>query len=152
MNNLFHWSIQDLYSVKNYKPKGSKVLLIRVLEPNYNTKNNSDLNYRDNYNSILELKFQDIREYPPKEYLNRFVLFDADMASFLIDFIKNNLDADEIVVHCSSGQSRSSALMIGISRLLNRQDIEEEINNNNYYNPNPLVLEQFMEALKKTHL
>lgn len=143
-----YWEIYDNYTIRSIKPKTDKSILIRILEPQYK---NYGIPYKihslDKYIDVLELYFDDIVEIPPEEYKNRFVLFNNDMAKQLTDFIITH-DFEEINVHCNGGQSRSAAIMICISKILDRKDIEESINKDSRFKPNKLVLNIFDDYFK----
>lgn len=141
--NYLYWGIYDDYTVRKLEPRGNKPILIRILEPSY--KRNNKIPYKietiDKY-IVLELYFDDISEYPPEKYKDRFVLFDINMAKKLVSFIEKH-DFDEIVVHCSQGISRSSAIMVCISRILNLPEIEKTIYKCGRFKPNNLILNEF---------
>lgn len=139
---MIYWGIYDDYSIRRYKPKTNKALLIRALEPSYKEYCPYKISKINEYKDVLELYFEDIRDVPPEEYKDRFKLFDKSMAQQLLDFINSN-EIEEVIVHCSAGISRSSALMICISKILGRDDLEEQILNCGRYYPNEVVLEIF---------
>lgn len=143
-----YWGIYDEYTIRYLEPKGKKAVLIRILPPSYKK---SGIPYEiytlSKYTEVLELYFEDICEEPHKGFEDRFILFDEKIATQLIDFVLNH-DFDEINVHCGSGISRSSAIMICISKIINRKDIEECIYKNEQLLPNKLVLDRF-NNLKK---
>lgn len=138
-----YWNVLDDYTVRRYSPKGSNSILIRVLEPRYKDSGEPYNIYNINkYSNVLKLYFDDLREEPPIKYKDRFVVFNKEECMKLINFIHEN-SFDEVVVHCNAGVSRSSAIMICVSRLLNLSNIEEAIYNNHKYSPNPLILKVF---------
>lgn len=135
-----YWSILDDYTVRRYSPKGKKAILIRILEPRYKRQGEPYNIYTINeYSNVLKLYFDDITKIPNEKHKNRFVSFGEKDCMELISFIKNN-HFDEIVVHCNAGISRSSAIMICISKLLNLKEIEDEIYSSRRFNPNKLIL------------
>lgn len=141
-----YWGIYDDYTIRMLRPKGKKAILVRALEPSYKER---DIPYKiyalNQYIDVLELYFDDICEVLSIEANNRFTLFNEDMARELIEFIKRN-DFDEVNVHCGAGISRSSALMICISKIIDMPQIEKEIINSNRFIPNKLVLSVFDKA------
>ena len=140
-----YFGIYDECTVTRYKPQGERPLLIRVLEPCYkNIGIPWELQYKDNYIDILELYFEDINRYSDK-LNNEYTLFNKEMVYKIIKFIENN-DFDEIVVHCSAGISRSSAVMIVVSRILGINEIERMICSSKHYLPNKLVIKTFEEV------
>lgn len=147
-----YWGIFNDYNIRHYKPQGKKAILIRALEPSYKQMGIPyNIKYLSSYVNVLELYFQDFREVPPEKYKDRFKLFNEKLALELIDFIKNN-DFDEIAVHCSAGISRSSAIMICISRIINNKEIEDTIfKHTELYDPNPLVLQEFDKVNNKVY-
>lgn len=143
------WGIYDDYSIRSVKPTESNSILIRVLEPRYkDTSIPYEIKHLNDYNSVLELYFDDIRIDVPEEYKDRFVEFNETMANMLIDFIINN-DANEINVHCNKGSSRSSAIMQCVALILDNDCIISEINNDTYYNPNERVINIFKSVFYK---
>lgn len=138
-----YWGIYSEECVQHLKLKGERPILIRALEPSYKgSKIPYEIQNINEYVDVLELYFDDITSKRDDE---KFVLFDEDMGCKLIHFINRN-KFDEIVVHCSMGVSRSSALMICISRILNLPQIEEDIIKSGRFCPNKLVLEEFSEC------
>lgn len=142
---IIYFGIYDDYTIRSYKPKGTKPILIRVLDPSYRTKECPyNIQYINKYLAVLKLFFEDISERPPKKYENRFITFNSEMAKEFYDFIMEN-EFDEIIIHCCDGASRSSALMICFSKIINRPDLEEFIRKSDRYYPNTLVIEEFTQ-------
>lgn len=138
-----YWGIYDDYTIRMLKPKGKRALLVRALEPSYLEKGIPYKIYTLNqYVDVLELYFHDISEIVSDEFYNRYRLFNEYMARELIDFIERN-DFDEINIHCSAGISRSSALMICVSKIIGNEEIEQEIYKSSRFIPNQLVLSVF---------
>lgn len=147
-NKKLYWGIYDEISVMNLKLKGNKPILIRALEPEYfGGKEPYKIKNKDKYVDILELFFVDLITEEPEKYKDEFILFNKEMSKELENFILSN-DFDEIVVHCSAGISRSSALMICISKIINRYDIEKEIMDCGRFFPNEYVLKVFNQTNK----
>ena len=139
--NLY-WGIYDDYTVRTLEPRGKNPILIRVLETSYKGNNIPyEIETINKYKNILELYFDDISDYSER-YINKFSLFNKDMAQELVKFINENI-FDEVVVHCSAGISRSSAIMICISRILGLKTIEENIYKCGMFYPNTLVINEF---------
>ena len=138
-----YWGIYDDYTIRTVKPKTENSVLIRLLEPSYLTRGiGYKIYHLDKYKAVLELYIDDIREVYNEECYTRFKIFNSVHAMELINFIHTH-DFDEVNVHCSAGISRSSAIMICISKILNLKEIEETILNSNHYSPNPLILDNF---------
>lgn len=117
-----YYSIYDYYRVENFKPKGKKPILIRILNPNTDNDPLSSFKYIEEYMDVLELYFDDIphnKIYETSEYY-----FSLEDMKKLNDFILKN-DFDEIVVHCTLGMSRSPAIMICIAKILNNNNLEQ---------------------------
>lgn len=142
-----YFGIYDNYTIRTLKPKGKKPILIRALEPSYkkNGKIPYSIKYIDQYVDVLELYFEDISDYLPKEQRDRFVLFNQDMAKQLIEFLNKN-DFDEVITHCNAGVSRSSALMVCISRILGIPEIEDKIYRSGRFHPNTMVLNEVLKC------
>lgn len=138
-----YWGIYDDYTIRMLRPKGKKALLIRALEPSYKERGIPYKIYALNqYVDVLELYFDDIWEIVSDRVYDRYRLFNEDMANELIDFIKRN-EFDEINVHCGAGVSRSSALMICVSKIIGKPEIEQKIYECDRFLPNKLVLDVF---------
>lgn len=117
-----YFSICDDVSIRNYKLKGKKGILIRILEPSYKkTGIPYTINNLEQYKEVLELYINDTTTSHTKIVSEND--FDSEKARILNDFIlKNNFD--EVVVHCSLGISRSPAIMICIAKILNNHELE----------------------------
>ena len=117
-----YFSISNSYTIRNLKPRGNKPILVLCLsESEYN--NLSYLEELNNsYSNILKLNIEDKDN------------FDLSNAELLNDFILEN-DFDEVVTCCALGMSRSPAIMICISKILNCSKIEELVKvNYKFYN------------------
>lgn len=138
-----YWGIYDDYTIRTVKPKTKSSILIRLSQPSYLAKGvDYKIYHLDEYKAVLELYIDDIREVNDKECYSQFKIFTSLHVMKLIDFIHEH-DFDEVNVHCSAGISRSSAIMICISKILNLKEIEETILNSNCYLPNPLIIDTF---------
>lgn len=117
-----YFGISNSYTIKNLKPRGNKPILILCLsESEYNNMSYlEELN--DRYSNILNLNIEDN---------DKFDLFNVKL---LNDFILEN-DFDEIITCCALGMSRSPAIMICISKILESPKIEEMVKENyKFYN------------------
>ena len=117
-----YFGIYNNYEIKNIKPKGKKTILIRCLSKSEYKNMDITLPNKNDYIKILTLNIEDSNE------------FDIDNAKILNEFIINN-DFDEVISHCALGLSRSPAIMICISKILNYKELEEIIKENyKFYN------------------
>lgn len=120
-----YFSICNDVSIRNYRLKGNKSILIRILEPSFKK---DGVPYKigniTEYKDVLELYIEDtIIGY---EKVNKENVFNSETAKILNEFILKN-DFDEVVVHCSLGISRSPAIMICIAKILNNHKLEDLI-------------------------
>lgn len=131
-----YFNICNDVNIKNFKLKGQKSILIRLLEPSYLvTGIPYDIDNIHKYKSILELYITDSSNE------NSIYNFDIDKAKLLNNFILIN-DFDEVVVHCSLGISRSPAIMICIAKILNNIELETLIKEK-YKNYNSYIVKVF---------
>lgn len=135
-----YFGIYDDYTIRKLELKGSKPILIRILEPSY-YKNGIpyQIDNLDKYNNILELYFDDI--LVPK-FQSNSVFFSVEMAKKLNDFILEN-DFDEIAIHCNAGISRSPAIGLCVAKILKSTDMEQQITNYTHFLPNKQILDTF---------
>ena len=135
-----YFGIYDDYTIRKLELKGSKAILIRILEPSY-LKNGIpyEIKNLDKYANVLELYFDDI--LIPKLQSNS-VFFSIEMAEKLNQFILEN-DFDEISIHCSAGISRSPAIGLCVAKILNSKDMEQQITNYTHFRPNKQILDTF---------
>lgn len=146
-SGIMYWGIYDDCTIRRIKPKTKKSLLIRALEPSY-LENGVPYKilYLDEYLAVLDLYFDDIYELIPDKVYDNRRLFNEDMALRIIEFVKK-YEFDEINIHCGAGISRSSALMICVSRVIGAKSIEDKIISCERYIPNGLVLDIFNEVI-----
>lgn len=130
-----YFSICDDYSIRNYMLKGKNSLLIRILEPSYDTNGIPyQINNIEQYKNVLELYIYDTIDNYNNQ--NTKYIFNYEHAKILNDFIITN-DFDEVVVHCSLGISRSPAIMICIAKILGNSELENIIKEKyKFYNLN----------------
>ncbi|WP_336770105.1 hypothetical protein [Bacillus bombysepticus] len=122
--------------------KNKKTVLIRIHDPNETVKSPI---YEDLFVDILLLSFHDV---VPKDYLpSNIKYFDKVNADKFITFVKEYIDAHTIVIHCHAGISRSPALAIGISWIINDNNLQDQILESGKYIPNPHVLNVIAEVL-----
>ena len=139
------FEIYDRYTASHYRPITKNAIMIRILEPR---GEDLYLLYPEKYKNILEVRFDDItEEIEDERYKDMFKLFNEDNFKDILEFIKNN-EFEELIVHCNAGVSRSAAIMISLMKLINREDVVEEIIKSGRYVPNKLVLERFNEYAK----
>lgn len=127
-----YYAIFDEQRVKNLKLRGTKTILIRILEPE--TIKPSKIENIKDYVGILELHI--------KDYVSNIEEKELDpIFSKLNKFILTN-DFDEIIIHCSLGISRSPAIMMCISQILNNKKLLLEIEKKfPFYNK--LIIKEF---------
>lgn len=109
-----YFGICNCYTIKYVKPKGNKAVLVRCLNDNEYSKSTLTVQNNETYNDILQLNLED----------NKFM--SLENIQLLNDFIVNN-DFDEVIAHCALGISRSPAIMICISKILQIPSIEAMI-------------------------
>lgn len=114
-----------------HQPKGSAVAL--RLDSQYPLSN-----LKGNYQEILVQVFEDI------PYECSYSIKDED-AKDIVNFVKENEDKEEILVHCHHKQGRSPAAAIAIQEYLglNQFDI------NDFPDINMLVLEKLRKEFNK---
>lgn len=128
------FAIFSEYEAIDYEPTTDSCLLIRIKEPNSKL---ARLKHKKDYKDILTVSFEDI----PFES-EKYITFNEKIAKSIIRKINSN-DYKEIIVHCKAGISRSSAVMIGIAKILNMSQLEDFIINSGHFIPNELVLKVF---------
>ena len=135
-----YFGIYDDMTVRKLELKGSKSILIRILEPSY-LKNGIpyEIKNLDKYVNVLELYFDDI-QIPRLQ--RKSVFFTNEMAKKLNQFILEN-DFDEIVIHCNAGISRSPAIGLCVAKILNSKNMEQQITNYTHFLPNKQILDTF---------
>lgn len=135
-----YFGIYDDYTIRKLELKGSKAILIRILEPSY-LRNGIpyEIKNLDKYANVLELYFNDI--LIPK-FQRKSIFFSNEMAKKLNQFILDN-DFDEIAIHCSAGISRSPAIGLCVAKILNSKDMEQQITNYTHFSPNKQILDTF---------
>ena len=135
-----YFGIYDNKTIRQLELKGSKAILIRILEPSY-LKNGIPYEIKniDKYVNVLELYFDDI--LIPK-LQRKSVFFSNEMAKKLNQFILEN-DFDEIAIHCNAGISRSPAIGLCVAKILNAKDMGQQITNYTHFFPNKQILDTF---------
>ena len=137
-----YFGIYDYRTIQYLKPKTDNAVLIRILEPSYQISGIPYVieNIKD-YNNVLELYFHDITN-TQIQLLNTAISFSKDLAKQLNNFILEN-DFDEIAIHCSAGISRSPAIGLCVSKILQSQEMEDMILSYSHFIPNKQILETF---------
>lgn len=135
-----YFGIYDNNTIRKLELKGSKPILIRILEPSY-LKNGIpyEIENLDKYDNVLELYFDDI--LVPK-LQSKCVFFSNEMAKELNQFILEN-NFDEIAIHCNAGISRSPAIGLCIAKILKSKEMEQQITNYTHFCPNKQILSTF---------
>lgn len=129
----------------NYVPVGKKAIAIRITD--HNQEFVSGFKYAI-YKDVLELRFQDSDpEYLFTPSLMK-LLFQKEHAEKIVDLISKNMDADELVINCDYGQSRSVATALSVSKILYNsrnsdfiEDVKMKIDSGKYA-PNKWILSQ----------
>lgn len=124
-----YFGIYNCYAIKNLKLSGKKTILVRCLSESEYVSSPPIINNSDAYSNILKLNVNDTN------------VFDLNNAKLLNEFIMNN-DFDEVITHCALGISRSPAVMICISKILQSKDMEQLIKEN-YRFYNKAIVETF---------
>ncbi len=128
----------------SFKPnENEKTVIIRINEPDYEVK---DLKYKDLFTDILEVSFHDVVK-GMKNLDDSIVLFNNEHSNKIIEFIKRHKDADTFVIHCIAGVSRSSAVGLSLSWILNNSRLEQAILKSKMYSPNSFILETMAKDL-----
>lgn len=129
-----YFGISNCYSIRNLKFKGKKPIVISCLsESEYLDIGFDDFN--DNV-TMLKLNIIDTNDFNLKnvELLNEFIL---------------NNEFDEIITYCALGMSRSPAIMICISKILQSPLMEKTIKDKyNFYNKS--IVDSFEKFPYKT--
>ena len=119
------FGIYDENRIKNIIPKTHNTLLIRILEPFNIKENDDDLKFKNDYRKIVHLYLYDT--YNTSDILKQ--KFNKDNLNIIANIIYQN-NYEEILIHCSLGISRSPAVIICISRLINNKELENFIKEN----------------------
>lgn len=108
-------------------------LLISISAPNDKPK----LPINKNRIAILSLEFHDL-DKPYKDYK----LFSEEDAYKIFEFLKQNKEIRDIVVHCDAGISRSPAVAAALAKIFNGDDSEYF----KEYLPNMLVYKMMLDV------
>lgn len=126
----------------NFKPFTSNAIMIRIADVDKDFK---PLRDKSRYIDVLPIHFNDINEgddywgLSDKEKAD-MVLFSSMHVKVIYDFVDKYADAEQIVVHCNAGVSRSSAVAMGIAKHVNDEKTYAELKQIKRYLPNPRVL------------
>lgn len=114
-----------------------KSIVISINDTNYNTV----LNPNDNIVDILKVWFDDIQCSIPGHKM-----ITNEDTSAIKHFVDINVDSVQaILIHCTAGISRSSAVGIALAKYLNGDDTE--LVNSNKYLPNIAVYKMMCKTL-----
>lgn len=137
-----YFGIYDYRTIQSLKPKTDNAVLIRVLEPSYQVSGIPyDIENIGDYKNVLELYFHDITD-TKIQLPNNFIYFSKDLSKKLNNFILEN-NFDEIAIHCSAGISRSPAIGLCVSKILENMEMENMILSYSHFIPNKQILETF---------
>lgn len=97
---------------------------------------------KDNYDKVLELRFNDI-----PIHIEDYILFNKEHLDQIRDFVKEDEDID---IHCSAGISRSTTVAVGICILKgNIEMMLDYLNRHHLIIPNDYILSMFRLELTK---
>ncbi|EUJ28041.1 hypothetical protein MFLO_12801 [Listeria floridensis FSL S10-1187] len=124
-----------------FQPKTDHALLIRITDQN---KEFMALKHPEYYQAVLEIHFNDINETDDYWGLSQkekeeMKLFNERHAEIIFNFIDQNPDHGQIVVHCDAGISRSSAVAMGLAEHYGDFDTLAKLREVKRYLPNPRV-------------
>jgi predicted protein tyrosine phosphatase len=139
------------------KTKVINSMLSQVLNPEDNTliiritsnEEFAQLNYRESFQDILELRFDDVSDTHPKNDKMRYGAMKKEDFWSIVEFINKNKDtAKTLIINCDAGQSRSPAVATGILDYLleDPQQSIELIKKNTNWKPNSFVTSFFRTA------
>jgi predicted protein tyrosine phosphatase len=97
--------------------------------------------------SVLSLAFHDLDGQPAlatELALGEIVLFNDEMAHYIVSFVSSFNSVDTIVVHCDAGQSRSAGVAAAIAKFFNGND--DRFFNSLRYTPNRLAYRKVLQA------
>lgn len=129
-----YFGVSNSYSIRSLKFKGKKPIVISCLS----NSEYSDIGFDgfEDFVKTLELDITDTND------------FDLKNAELLNEFILNN-EFDEIITYCALGMSRSPAIMICISKILDSSLMEKTIKDKyKFYNKS--IVESFEKFPYKT--
>lgn len=98
------------------------------------------LRHNDECRGVLRLSFPDADV--ASEQFPEAVLFSAEHARAIWDFVLEHRDAARLVVHCDAGVSRSPAIAAAVARVLTGDDAEYFVGR---YRPNMRVYRTLLE-------
>lgn len=131
------FGIYDENRIKDIIPKTHNTLLIRILEPFNIIENDNDLKYQNDYREIIHLYLYDT--YSTSDIVKQE--FNKRNLNIISNTILQN-NYEEILVHCSLGISRSPAVIICISKIINNKKLENFIKEN-YVFYNKMIIDIF---------
>jgi predicted protein tyrosine phosphatase len=135
-------------------PTDGRSILIRMLEPRGEPSDkdyNLVLNAPERFLEVLEVYIDDITQEQYDDHLrgSNFVVYNELDADRVVNFILDNKDVDDIIIHCHAGISRSSALGLAISEYFNLGETVTHIKTSGRYAPNETVYEVTKEEFNK---
>ena len=137
-------SVINSITSETFKPN-LNTLIIRVTS----NKEFSRLQFNDEFQDILELRFDDISDTHPKSDSMLYGAMTKDHFWEIVKFInKNKTTAEKLVVHCDAGQSRSPAIAINVLDYLltDPEQAQDLIRTNTHWKPNSFVTSFFRQA------
>ena len=129
-------------AVKFYPPPGTNLIRIKGNNPTGVTEFES-LEYAKDFNSILELNFDDI-DNPSDGH----VITDKDVSS-IIQFFKKHIDTNGslLMIHCQGGISRSTAVGCAYGYFTQNPQLELDIRSSGFAVPNSKVYRMLIEHI-----
>lgn len=149
--------IHSFQSALHLKPHpNEKTAMIRISDPDYAEERDAELYYRSEYADVLKVSFHDLTDKKLVSVLEKepeapYRTITYEQAEEIVAFFKKHQDCDVMVIHCSGGISRSSAVAIGLARFFKDEMLEKNIRESDFYFPNETVVERLTEALQRTN-
>lgn len=103
--------------------------------------------FNENTLSCISLCFNDLDREPSigtQLAFGETILFNDDMAHWIVSFVNSFSSIKTIIVHCDAGQSRSAGVAAAIAKFFN--DNDDHFFNSRQYTPNRLVYRKVLQA------
>jgi predicted protein tyrosine phosphatase len=145
--------IHSFQSALFLKPNmNENTIMIRISDPDYVKERDAELLYRDSFIDVLKVSFHDLTDKQLSSILQKepeapYHVISKKQAREILDFVEKHQECEKIVIHCSAGISRSSAVAIGIARFLRDKDKEKDILESDMYAPNETIVRRLTECI-----
>ncbi|PLS18870.1 hypothetical protein CVD28_00270 [Bacillus sp. M6-12] len=145
--------IHSFQSALRLKPNSNeKTIMIRISDPGYEKERDAELLYREQYVDVLKVSFHDLTDKQLSSILERepeapYQTITKEQAIEILSFIQKCKDCDKVIIHCSAGISRSSAVAIGVTRFLQDKEREKSIRDSDNYIPNETIVDRLIESI-----